>query len=160
MWLKLFKASIFAVFFLIVSSHSFAHDGATGIIKDRMVFMSSLGKIMKSLSKIVKGRIEFDPNKVRELTSQLKKHSGSNLTQLFPDGSLDIPTAATAEIWKDWDTFRTHAQDLSRTAAELAEITRYTSMKPSKRTEAMAMVYKRIARTCSACHQGFRKKKN
>jgi len=151
--------TIIVACFLIATTAAFAHDGATGIVKERMDFMSNLGAAMKSLSKIVKGRIEFDRDKVRELTGQLGKHSGTNLTKLFPKGSLDMPTAAIPEIWKDWDKFKTHAQDLSIRAAEMSDISRDTSIQPDKRTDAMTKAFKRIARTCSGCHRDFRKKK-
>jgi cytochrome c556 len=90
-----------AALFLMATPPAFAHDGATGIVKERMDAMLTLGSTMKSLLKIVKGRVEFDASKVQELTGQLTKHSGSNLTKLLPNGSLDAPSAAVPEIWKD-----------------------------------------------------------
>jgi cytochrome c556 len=154
------RIAFILAFFLMATTTVVAHDGATGVVKERMDAMSALGSTMKSLLKIVKGRVEFDANKVQELTGQLSTHSGANLIKLFPKGSLDIPTAAAPKIWKDWDKFKTRAEELSLRAEEMAVISRDTSLQPDMRKDVLTKAYKRIARTCLDCHRVFRKKKH
>ena len=153
------RMAIFAAFFLMPINIAFAHDGATGVVKERMDFMSNLGAAMKSLSKIVKGRVEFDSDKVLELTAQLREHSGTNLTKLFPKGSLDKPTTAIPEIWQNWDKFNGLAESLYQRAKDMSTITQDKSIQPEDRIEAMSRAFKRVAKICSACHRDFRKKK-
>jgi cytochrome c556 len=119
------RMAIFAAFFLMPINIAFAHDGATGVVKKRMDFMSNLGAAMKSLSKIVKGRVEFDSDKVLELTAQLREHSGTNLTKLFPKGSLDKPTTAIPDIREQTGVLeyptKTHRENLKARISAVAK---------------------------------------
>jgi hypothetical protein len=58
------RIAFVAALFLMAAPPAFAHDGATGIVKERMDAMLTLGSTMKSLLKIVKGRVKFDASKV------------------------------------------------------------------------------------------------
>jgi cytochrome c556 len=145
--------------FLVATTAAFAHEGATGIVKERMEAMSNLGAAMKSLSKIVKGRVAYDAVMYQKLTDQLERHGGANLTKLFPKGSLDKPTAAIPEIWQDWNKFNSFAKSLSQRAKEMSMIAQNKSIQPENRIDAMTKAYKNVGKICSACHRDFRKEK-
>jgi cytochrome c556 len=150
----------FTAFIAVAAVSAFAHDGATGIVKERMELMENLGKSMKSFSQIIKGREKYEAGKLVEIARQLKLHSGGKLTQLFPGGSLMKPTNAISEIWQDWDRFSSLAKTLSLEAKQL-ETDLLSGSKSSGQGSSAAtkQSFKKIARTCSNCHRDFRKKK-
>ena len=66
---------------LIVGTMSNAHEKATGIVKARMLVMEKLGKSMKALARMMRGRDPFDTEKVRALARNLAVHGSANLTK-------------------------------------------------------------------------------
>ncbi len=90
-----------------------AHGGATGVVKERMTMMDTLGESLKSLTAMMRGKTPYDENKVRDLARVMRDHGGNNMVKLFPKGSLDKPTEALPAIWEDWDRFETLANQLS-----------------------------------------------
>lgn len=88
-----------------VPGTTLAHEGAKGAVKQRMVLMESIGKAMKSLTRIFKGEVDYDAEAVKTAAVQIQGHGGEQLAKLFPEGSLDGPTEASPKIWQDWSTF-------------------------------------------------------
>lgn len=97
-----------------------AHGGASGVVKERMEAMESLGDAMKELTAIMRGQQDYSADSVRTLAGTIESHGGKALTELFPDGSLDHPSEAMPAIWTDWDRFSALAARLSDYAAALA----------------------------------------
>ena len=81
-------ASLITASVLIVGTRLNAHEKATGIVKERMLMMEKLGKSMKALALMIRGRASYDPEKVRVLARNLADHGSANLTKLYPEGSL------------------------------------------------------------------------
>ena len=48
-------------------------------------------------------------------------HAGEKITMLFPEGSNQHPSEASAEIWTDWKRFSELAIDLETTASGLID---------------------------------------
>ena len=96
-----------------------AHGGATGIVKERMDLMDSISDAIKALSDIMKGKVEYDADKVRDLANSIERQGGNALTDLFPQNSLDRPTEALPLIWDDWERFSSLAHQLSSFASAL-----------------------------------------
>lgn len=133
-----------------------AHEGATGIVAERMEAMKSLGDAMKGLAAMHRGTAPYDPAAVREAAEAIGRHGGEHMTALFPPGSLHHPSEALPEIWEDWERFGALAEDLRVSAAALAEAAgreAATSAGPQSTRAAFA----RLGRACSACHTDFRK---
>ena len=61
-----------------------AHTGATGVVKERMELMKSVGAAMKVLAKMFKGEEAYDPDAVRKAATQIQGHGGQAITKLFP----------------------------------------------------------------------------
>lgn len=157
------------VLFVLASSLS-AHDGATGIVKERMDNMSRIAEIMKALAGLIKGNDQYDETVVVTLANELETLAGENLTNLFPEGEMQMVSAAREEIWENWLGFESHANDLAIYAQGLAiaadnygedlvnpaqdEITLdiLSQMPPRE-------VFQQISGTCSGCHQDFRTRK-
>ena len=80
-------ASLITASVLIVGTRLNAHENATGIVKERMLVMEKLGKSMKALALMIRGRA-FMIGEVRVLARNLADHGSANLTKLYPEGSL------------------------------------------------------------------------
>ncbi|WP_421951390.1 c-type cytochrome [Pelagibacterium sp.] len=102
---------------------AFAHNGATGIVAERMMGMMMLGEQMQVLTPIISGETDPTPAVVEEAAAMIAAHSGSAMTQLFPEGSTEFPSEARPEIWEDFTLFSQYAQELQRLAQELAGTT-------------------------------------
>lgn len=97
-----------------------AHEGASGVVGERMRAMEAVGDAMKVISGMFRGQTDYDVQAVREAADVIAGHGGEHLTRLFPDGSLDDPTEALPTIWQDWDRFESLAVDLSAYAGALS----------------------------------------
>jgi cytochrome c556 len=181
---------IFATVVVAVASISvagaFAHVGATGVVKERMELMGSIGDATKALSEMMKGSVEYDAAKVKSLAKTIEGHGGEAMTALFPKDSLDHPSEAVPAIWADWERFSEIADQLSAYAGALGKAAdnpraaARTGMMQggSMMTQGGGMMmgggtpsadhlasmppdaaFMHVAQTCSACHQDFRKKK-
>ena len=82
-----------------------AHKGATGIVEQRMHAMKSMGKAVRALKGLMEDEEGYDADAVREQAEIIKLKAGKAMTDQFPEGSLQEPTHAKAEIWSDWERF-------------------------------------------------------
>jgi cytochrome c556 len=98
-----------------------AHGGATGIVKERMDLMVSIGKAMDRLTKMFQGEASFDAGDVREAARLIAGHGGEEMTRLFPKDSIQRPSEALPAIWQDWERFTELADELTVYANALAE---------------------------------------
>ncbi len=97
-----------------------AHEGATGIVKERMDLMDSIGKSMKTITEMFQGTTDYDAGKVRDAASLIANHGGEEMTRLFPEGSVEGMSEALPAIWQEWESFSELADDLSAYAKALA----------------------------------------
>lgn len=104
----------------ITAAGALAHGGATGIVKQRMDAMVAMGKVVKSLSEMMRGDTDYDAEAVRQGAEIVKTHAGQAMTALFPEGSGGNPSEARAEIWQDWETFDEMAKQLGILAEGLS----------------------------------------
>ena len=124
-----------------------AHEGASGIVAERMEMMKSMGDAMKLLASMYRGEAPYDPASVRDAAGTIGRHGGEHMTRMFPPGSHDHPSEALPAIWEDWDRFSELAEELAAHAETLAG----TAELPSRGD------FARLGRVCSACHTEFRK---
>ena len=129
-----------------------AHEGATGIVKERMMAMGEVGKSMKGISAMLKDEVPYDGAEVARLSGVIHARSGDHLTKLFPAGSLDAPTEALPSIWEQWDRFDALARRLTDAAKNLEAAAADRS--------GARQAFAGLAKTCRACHTDFRKKKD
>ena len=128
-----------------------AHKGAKGIVMERMMSMKSMGDGMKTIAAMVTGKAPYDASKTKSIAAEIKKHATGIPTQ-FPKGSIKGPSEALPAIWNDWDGFKGHADDLAKLADQLA------GTADSGKTVALGL-FAKMGKTCSGCHQDYRKKK-
>jgi cytochrome c556 len=71
-------APVGALIIVASTSLALAHGGATGIVKERMDLMASVGKSMKTITEMFQGDKLFDPEAVRKagLARSLREANG------------------------------------------------------------------------------------
>jgi cytochrome c556 len=143
------KLAILTVSAVILASAATAHEGhehATGVVKERMILMTSLGQRLLAISKHLRANkdlesIAGDAQVIHELAAKI-------LSQ-FPPGSTQFPTAAKPAVWKEWATFENNAKKLEAEAEKL--VTAKTSDGEALRTQFRAVAY-----ACDGCHETYR----
>lgn len=129
-----------------------AHDGATGVVKERMDAMTAMGAAMKTLAQMMRNKTPYDPARVKAAARTIASHGGRSLLVLFPHESLQAPTLARPEIWTGWREFSDLAMGLTATAGALA------TAADGPRTVSKS-AFTRLSRVCSGCHDAYRLKR-
>jgi cytochrome c556 len=127
-----------------------AHGGAKGIVKERMELMKDIGKAMKSLSAMARGKVPLDSTKVKAAAGSIALH-GQKIPALFPTGSNKGVTEAGPRIWKDPEGFRKSANEMVAAARNVAET--------NGNSAELKVSFRRLGKTCSSCHKLYRVKK-
>ncbi len=166
---------LFAACLWLGVSFAFAHGGATGIVKERMDLMGSIGQSMKTLVAMFKGERDYDVETVKAAAASIRDHSGARMTRLFPENSLDKPTETLPTVWEQWEEFNTFAESLAAYSDALVKAAgnprgpdkdgRDANGGTGADAEALAAMapdaaFKRMAKTCLGCHGKFRAKKD
>lgn len=136
----------------LIVQHAGAHEGAKGIVKQRMKAMSDLGYATKSMLNMFKGHRKYDPATLARLAKAIADHAGA-LPAMFPEGSGGHPSETSPSAWTDRQGF------LHAFGALMNEATKLSRIAPTAtKNEAMAQFFK-MSRTCTACHTYYRKAK-
>ena len=133
-----------------VSGIAIAHDGATGMVMQRMEAMKEISASMKLIGAMVKGESAFDVAKVEEAANVVAGH-GKHIGHMFPEGSLDKPTEALPVIWTRWDDFIRIGKEMETSALALAE-----AAKTASSAKDILPQLGEVGKTCKSCHQDFR----
>jgi len=134
---------------LAAASSSPAHDHATGVVKERMESMETMGKRLKAIRDRVKAKRDLAAVKAdAEVIKELAPH----VTHLFPAGSTDAPTQATRAVWQNWPDFEKKAKSLE------TEITKLVETNADDRAAVASQVLA-VSQSCTNCHEKYRTKK-
>jgi cytochrome c556 len=120
------------VLFVVFTSFAFAHEGATGVIKERMDLMKGQQKQMKLIGEMAKGKKKFDAPKAAAAARDLSK-STQKIPDLFPEGSNGHPSEALDAVWKEWDRFKGDAHDAETVADAPAKALEASGQEPSRK---------------------------
>jgi cytochrome c556 len=129
-----------------------AHEGATGVVKERMDLMKRQQKDMKLLGEMAKGKTPFDGAKAAAAAKDLA-NTAKKIPDLFPQGSAGHPSDALPAIWEDWDHFTGNAGHLETNANALAEHLDGAS------GDGWTGALQKVTDSCKDCHESFRAKK-
>ena len=132
----------------------FAHEGATGVVKQRMDAMSEMGDAVKVIADMAKGKSEFNIDQVRSSTKVLSSHA-ANIIDHFPDSEESRNShvsEALPAIWESWEKFERQAADLEDAVKELEK-----KLAADLDQRTLRIAFARTAKACSACHDDFRK---
>lgn len=130
---------------------AFAHAGATGMVMKRMEMMETMGKSMKEMAGMFRGKKPYDAERVKELASDMASHS-EHIPMMFPKGSDKKPSEAKETIWSDPEGFKQSSLELKQYAEALASA--------STDQAAAKVAFKVVGKTCKSCHTDYREKKN
>jgi len=144
---RLFVVTALAV---VGATATLAHEGATGVAKERMDLMQSMSKNMKEISR----RINANRDLAAIGAAATRIHDTSQqIPSLFPADSGTGITDAKPEIWQHWDEFQDKVRKLGETSAALA------SLGSSGDVQTVAAQFKEVIHACTSCHGEFRRGK-
>jgi cytochrome c556 len=129
-----------------------AHEGATGVVKERMEMMKSLAAAMKTVGQTLKDEVATDDAAIADAVAVMRSTTGTAMTKKFPAGSIDHPSEALPVIWERWPEFETIAERAYAASGVLAA----AHASGDELNEPFAA----LAETCKACHRTFRTSKD
>lgn len=129
-----------------------AHEGATGVVKQRMDAMKQIGQSTKVLGQMIRGQASFDISVAKDAVKAIDRHAVRSKA-LFPKGSDKHPSEATQEIWTKPDEFAAIFQEL-----ETAAQTLFNQLDNANDPNDIKIEFGAIAKTCKSCHSTFRQK--
>ena len=103
-----------------VAAVALAHNGATGVVLERMNGMTAMRDTVAELAPMMQGTIPYDTFIVSEGAGVIAGHAGETMLSLFPGDSLEGVTYAKPEIWSQWQDFAALAAELKTYADALA----------------------------------------
>ena len=132
---------------LFLATATYAHDGATGIVKERMDAFSEARGQMKQIRGAIGGS-EFDT--IAEITARMQIWA-DKMANYFPEGSDQPPSEAAPTIWSDPDGFATKISvyEQSIQALHAAAL--------SGNRDSTIQAFGALGQSCKSCHQIYRK---
>ena len=148
--MKIKKMLVYIGFFLISSIVSItpllAHEGATGIIKERMDKFKMSKKMMQTIHKSIQNE---DFETIEKSATTLHNWS-KEMIKYFPEGSDGAPSEASADIWLDPEGFKKAVNNFDLASLKLINISK------EKDFDKTVDSFRSLAGTCKGCHQKFR----
>jgi len=131
-----------------------AHEGATGVVKDRQDLMDSQKDAMKVIGDMAKGKTPFDAAKATEAANDIHT-TAQKIHDLFPKGTGGEQNKSDAlpAVWEKWDRFTANADDLATAADALAKALGDSA------SEAWKPAFQKVGEACKSCHEDFRAEK-
>ena len=123
-----------------------AHQGATGIIKERMDAFKTSQKQLKSIVAAARAE-DFD---TIENLAELLAEWGRKMPEYFPAGSDSAPSEAAPAIWSDFSGFSRAAENYTLSAEQLIA----ASIEGDK--EAVLAAIRQVGQSCKSCHATYR----
>ncbi len=101
-----------AVALSIFGAAVMAHNGAKGVVLERMNGMSAMRNVMRDLAPMMQGQTSYDVAAVQAGAASLLEHSGENMNRMFPEEPVAAASFAKPEIWRNWERFVAMSEDL------------------------------------------------
>jgi cytochrome c556 len=138
-------AAVVAASATVALAHE-GHEHATGVVRERMELMTSMGEHLLAISKRLRANKDFggvtdDARAIEQLAKKIPLQ--------FPVGSTQFPTAAKPQIWQERADFDARAKKLETEAEKLMQAN--PSDGPALRSQFRAIAY-----TCDGCHEMYR----
>ena len=141
------KVSAIVLAAALTTTSVFAHQGATGVVKERMDAMSDIAAQLKSVNLMIRGTNDFDAAAVRAAMEKIADHAAM-LPHQFPEGTDAAPSEAAPLIWTETEEFNAIFAQLELSAREIASLADDHS--------AVKAGFRAVAQTCKDCHEGYR----
>jgi len=133
---------------LFISVQAPAHQGATGIVKERMDAFKASQQHLKSVIAAAKAD-EF--KQVEKLARQLAEW-GKAMPEYFPADSAHPPSEAAPAIWQDFSGFSAAADRFTQSSIALA------TAGTTEDKKAIFSAIEAVAASCKSCHSDYRLK--
>ena len=137
--------SIILLIFVLVNP-TFAHEGATGVVKERMDKFKMSKTMMKQINI---GLRENDFENIEKSAQKLLSWS-KEMSKYFPEGSDVSPSEASKNIWLDPNGFSKAIKNFEEASLELVNQAKAENSRDS------IQAFRNLANTCKGCHQKFR----
>ena len=131
---------------LCLSTVSFSHEGAEGVVKERMDRFKENKKAMKA----IKGNLAGDTVIIAQKASEIEAWA-KDMVNFFPEGSTQPPSEALPAIWKEFDRFTDLARANEKAAANLKNL----SLSGADRG-ALSSAFRSLGTTCKDCHNDYK----
>ena len=136
------------LFLLAFASLALAHEGATGVVKERMDLMDTQKEAVKVIGAMAKGKVPFEAKTAAEAAHEIEVTAGK-IPALFPEGTGGHPSEALPEVWTQWDKFTKDADALGVAAKDL--VAALEGGAPDWKAK-----FKGVIDACKTCHKTFR----
>ena len=138
--------SLLAVISIAALSQSYAHTGATGVVKERMEKFKQSKASMKAIKNALRAH-DFDTIAAE---ANLINVWANNLVDHFPDGSNPPPSEALGLIWDEFEQFK------DRAGAQIDASSQLRAAAENRDMDASTQSFSDLAQTCKACHDDYR----
>lgn len=126
-----------------------AHEGAMGVVAERMAVMKHMAESMKTVGEMLNGRKVFDAAAAQASVAALHKNCHQAREQ-FSSGTADHATRASAAVWEKPDEFKAAMEGFDAAVKALATASEAGDL------DAMRVPFKNVGQSCSSCHEQFR----
>lgn len=134
---------------ILTASFATAHDGATGVVKERMDAMGKIGSYLKSVNAMLRGTATMDLSAIQAAMEDIAMMS-NHLPDMFPEGTDAAPSEAGPMIWTDPEGFKALFEEMGTAATIMA------ASAESNDTAALGPAFGAVAKTCKGCHSDYR----
>lgn len=128
------------------STASFAHEGATGIVKERMDRFKASKESMKLIKAAYAGG---DFVTISSEAASLVDWA-SVMLDYFPEDSNNPPSEASWHIWHMWDDFEVKSVDYLNATQQLK------AAADAGDADALKAAYGAVGQSCKACHDHYK----
>lgn len=140
------KRSITVCLLISLSTVTQGHEGATGVIKERMERFKENKESMKA----IKGDLRGDATVIVKEASAIQDWA-NQMTEFFPGGSTQSPSEALPAIWENFEDFKARAAANANAAGDLANLAR-----SGADASALTNGFKALGKTCKDCHNDYK----
>ena len=146
----MYKCKFVLILILITSPFfSYSHQGATGIIKERMDKFQESKNLMRTINKSLRNN---DFNVLTQSAEKLNKWA-NEMNKYFPKGSeasTSNKSEASSNIWSEPEDFKKAIKRFEISSAGLIKISK------NKNIDEIVSSFREVAGSCKGCHQKFR----
>lgn len=134
---------------ILAAPFAVAHDGASGVVKQRMDAMSKIAAHLKSVNAMLRGTADFDAEAVQSAMGEVAMFA-RHMPDMFPKGTDAPPSEAGPKIWTDKADFDAKFVDLATAARAMSDAA------ASGDKASMGQAFGGLAKTCKGCHADYR----
>ena len=132
---------------LFLATVTYAHEGATGIVKERMDSFAEARGQMKQIRGAI-GEPDFDA--ITDISAKMQIWA-DKMANYFPEGSDQPPSEAAPTIWSDPDGFA------AKISAYQQSIKALNAAALSDDRDSTIQAFGALGQSCKNCHQTYRK---